>query len=72
MEERSKSRYVSAFDFVRVYAQLGKNDDAFRWLEKAYEERSSAMPYLAVDPILDVLHADNRFPAFVARVKLKS
>jgi serine/threonine-protein kinase len=70
MEERAKGRYISAFDFVRVYAQLGRKDDAFRWLEKAYEERSAAMPYLAVDPILDVLRTDSRFPAVLARMKL--
>ncbi len=70
MEEGARRRYISAFDFVRVYAQLGRKDDAFRWLEKAYEERSAAMPYLAVDPILDVLRTDSRFPALLTRMKL--
>jgi eukaryotic-like serine/threonine-protein kinase len=35
-----------------IYAGLGDKDEAFRWLEKGCEQRSSGMPYLTTDPFL--------------------
>ena len=65
----SNQRYVSAGSFALVYIGLGEKDQAFAWLEKAYEERSvTTLPYLKVNPILDPLRSDSRFEALVAKV----
>ena len=64
----SNQRYVSASSFALVYAGLGEKDQAFVWLEKAYEERSGALPYLKVNPIWDPLRSDPRFEALVQKV----
>jgi len=64
----SNQRYVSAGSFALVYAGLGEKDQAFAWLEKAYEERSVTLSYLKVNPILDPLRSDPRFEALVAKV----
>ncbi len=64
----SNQRYVSAGSFAFVYTGLGEKDQAFAWLEKAYEERSGALPYLKVNPIWDPLRSDPRFEALVAKV----
>ena len=52
----------------RSYASLGENDEAFRWLEKAYTERDDWMIILKVDHRLDPLHSDPRFQDLLHRV----
>ena len=54
-----------AGDMARALAALGDRDGAFAWLERALRERSNAIAYLRVDPQLDGLRADSRFPALV-------
>ena len=39
----------------------GDKNEAFAWLDKAYEERSSALVYINVEPRLDGLSSDERF-----------
>ena len=51
-----------------VYAGLGDNDQAFEWLEKAFEERSDLLVYLNVDPALDRLRSDPRLTDLARRV----
>jgi eukaryotic-like serine/threonine-protein kinase len=51
-----------------VYAQLGDHDAAFARLERALEERSSALVWLQVEPKLDGLRGDPRFAGLVRRM----
>lgn len=66
----SKQRYVSSYYFAVAYAGLGENDQAFAWLEKAYDERSGFLPLLKVNPIWDPLRSDPRFVDLLRRVGL--
>ncbi len=66
----SKQRYVSSLSFALVYAGLGEKDQAFVWLEKAYEERSSPLYMLKVDPKWDPLRSDPRFNDLLRRIGL--
>lgn len=68
--EESKRELSSAFDMAEIFAQLGEKDQAFKWLEMAYEERSVMMMYLKVLPNLDPLRSDPRFAALLRRVGL--
>ena len=38
--EQSKERYVCSFDVAGIFVGLGEPDEAFEWLDKAYNERS--------------------------------
>jgi serine/threonine-protein kinase len=62
--ELSEHRYVSPYRMAIVYAGLGEIEDAFRWIMKAYQERSVWLIHLhlKVDPRLKNLHSDPRFP----------
>jgi adenylate cyclase len=55
-----------------VYASLGLTDQAFTWLEGAYERRAEALSTLKIDPKLDRLRADPRFLALLKKVGLES
>ena len=64
----SKQQFVPAYDIALIHAALGDSENAFVWLERALEDRSTLMNFLAQDPMLDALHADPRFVSLVQRV----
>ena len=70
LKERSKHRYVCSYEIATVYVGLSERDEAFKWLETAYDERSDCMIWLKVDPRLDPIRPDSRFPALLRRVGL--
>ena len=61
---------MPAYEVAVVYAGLGKEAQAYTWIEKACEERSGWIVYLKVDPRLDNLHADPRFLNLLRRINL--
>ena len=71
LTELSKQRYISPFSLVLLHFNLGNKDQAFAWLEKAYQERSNGMAYLNVDRGFDPLRSDPRFQDLLRRVGLK-
>ena len=68
LKERSAREYVDPGLIALIYASLGEKDQAFGWLEKAYQERSSWMTWLKVEPKFDPLRADARFADLMRRV----
>jgi eukaryotic-like serine/threonine-protein kinase len=64
----SAHAYVDFYSLAVIYAGMGDKDEAFHWLEKAYEEDSASMPYLGVDVFWDKLRSDSRFADLVRRV----
>jgi len=66
--EESRREPSAPFDTAEIFAQLGKKDQAFASLERAYEERSFMMLYLKVAPNLDPLRSDPRFADLLRRV----
>ncbi len=70
MEQLTKKRYVCSYEVATAYVLLREKDQAFRWLDKAVEERSDCMVALAVDPRLDSLRSDPRFQDLQRRVGL--
>ncbi len=70
LAKMSETDHVTPYNVATIYSALGDNDDAIAQLEKAYEERSWYLMFLAVDPQLDTLRADARFKDLVKRVGL--
>ena len=68
--ELTKTRYVTPAALVNVYIGLGDKEQAFVWLEKAYEERSNYLAYFKVFPFLDPLRSDPRYADLLRRVGL--
>jgi adenylate cyclase len=70
LQELSKSKYVSSFQIAAIYAGLGEKDQAFAWLEKAYEERSDGLVNLNAEQRFDSLRSDPRFKDLARRIGL--
>jgi tetratricopeptide (TPR) repeat protein len=70
LKNSSKQKHVPAYDLAVTYAGLGERDDAFAWLEKAYQEHSGWLAYLKVEPRLDSFRSDPRFGDLMQRVDL--
>jgi len=70
LKELSIHEYVAPYNIAVIYAGLGEKDEAFAWLNHAYQERSYLLTYLTVDERLDKLHSDSRFDELVRGVGL--
>ncbi len=70
LKKRQQTGYIPAGAFVSAYLGLGANDEAFAWLERAYQEQSNVLIYIKVFPPYDSLRGDPRFQDLVRRVGL--
>ncbi len=71
LREMSKRRYISPYLFAVVYVGLGDKEQAFAWLEKAYQDRSFWLIWLKVEPRFDSLRDDPRFQDLLRRIGLQ-
>jgi len=68
----SSKKYVPAVYFAVLYIGLNRKDDAFRWLDKAFDERCEYLVYLGTEPMADPLRGDPRFARLLNRIGLKT
>jgi tetratricopeptide (TPR) repeat protein len=71
MQERAKTNYVPPYYLALGNASLGNKEEAFAWLEKAYQERSGWLPWLKQEPLFDELRTDARFSDLLRRIGLQ-
>jgi eukaryotic-like serine/threonine-protein kinase len=65
-----KTGYSSAYKIAQLYADLGNRDQAFKWLNTAYQERDFNLIGLNTDFLLDPLRSDPRFAELVRKIGL--
>jgi tetratricopeptide (TPR) repeat protein len=70
LDEIRKQRYVPAYFTAVIYAGLGEVDEAFKWLEKAYEERNGPLAILNRESAFNAMHSDPRFQDLLRRIGL--
>jgi tetratricopeptide (TPR) repeat protein len=70
LKARPAEKYTPASYIALIYIALGDKDNAFKWLDKAYQDRSDEMVLLKVDPAYDPLRSDPRFADLLKRVGL--
>jgi TolB-like protein/Flp pilus assembly protein TadD len=70
LENWSKRSYVPPYFFALVNAGLGREDQVFANLEKAYADRSMVLAGLKTDPEFDLLHGDPRYADLLRRMGL--
>ncbi len=61
---------IDGYGIAMVHAYRGEIDDAFRWLDRAYQRHEYGMLGLKTDPLLRNLHRDRRFQALLRRMRL--
>jgi hypothetical protein len=60
----------SAFQIAKVYAWRGEKDKAFKWLERAYQQRDVALSEIKVNGLLASLRDDARLAAMLRKMQL--
>jgi len=69
---RSIKSYGAYFPaaIARVYAFRGESNEAFKWLDRAYEQKDSLLFGIKFAPEFDGLHSDLRYKAFLKKMNL--
>ena len=70
VESSARQRYVPAEYLAIAYIGLRDHDAAFKALDQAMANRSGGMTYLNVEPLVDPLRSDPRFPVLLRKVGL--
>jgi eukaryotic-like serine/threonine-protein kinase len=70
LQAQRNTGYSSAYVIATLYAELGNKDQAFRWLNVAYQERDRWLLGLKTDFLLDPIRSDPRFAELVRKVGL--
>jgi TolB-like protein/DNA-binding winged helix-turn-helix (wHTH) protein/Tfp pilus assembly protein PilF len=68
LSARSHRAVINLVGIARLYAAAGEKDRALDWLEKAYEEHSSMLPYVNVWREWEPLRSDPRFQDLLRRM----
>lgn len=71
LQQLQGQRYVSPYTVAAIHAGLGDQDQAFKWLEAAVEERDIWLMNLKVDPVFAKLRSDRRFTDLLGRIRLR-
>jgi TolB-like protein/class 3 adenylate cyclase/Tfp pilus assembly protein PilF len=62
--------WTAAYQVAEAYAYRGQADEAFEWLDRAYEQRDPGIVYLLSDILLRSLRGDPRWTPLIRRVGL--
>lgn len=73
--ETAKAQYKAggrwtAYGIADLYAQLGDKEQAFQWLNTAYQQHDSGLTGLKTTPSFDLIRSDPRFAELVRKVGL--
>jgi tetratricopeptide (TPR) repeat protein len=60
-----------SYQIAEVYSQWNRNDTAFEWLERGYQERDTGMGMMKFDPLFKPISGDPRFQALLKKMKLE-
>ena len=72
LEQESDKVYVSPYLIATLYGSLGNKDAAFKFLEKAYVEKSLDLSWnVKADLRIDNLRSDPRYLSLLRRVGLQ-
>jgi TolB-like protein len=69
-EAIAKHAQDSAYAIAGVYAWRGEKDDAFAWLERAFQQRDGGLSDIKDDLLLASLRHDARFGAMLRKMQL--
>jgi tetratricopeptide (TPR) repeat protein len=59
-----------AIGIAKIYAFRGESDEAFKWLDRAYEQKDALLYGIKFAPEFDKLHTDPRYKALLKKMNL--
>ena len=71
LRKMDRERRADAISLIIACSTGHLKDEAFAWLELAYQQHSNALSSLKVNPIYDPLRSDPRFDDLLQRIGLK-
>ena len=69
-EALASRAYVDSYFVAGIYAGLADKDEAFRLLEKGYEQHSAGMQYLTIDSFWYEVRSEPRYADLLRRMGL--
>jgi TolB-like protein/DNA-binding winged helix-turn-helix (wHTH) protein/Tfp pilus assembly protein PilF len=69
-ELTAKHGQEAAYQIAEVHAWRGEKDEAFEWLNRAYQQRDGGLSDIKVNLLIASLHGDPRFGALVQKMNL--
>ncbi len=70
MISQRDSIYFPSWQIATLYCRAKKKEASLEWLEKAYTEHDSNMPYISVDPLFAFLRDEPRFQNLLKKMGL--
>ncbi len=71
LAQMKQARLIPDIYPAAIYVGLGDKDQAFHFLDAAYQERVDRLVYLKVEPMADPLRSDPRFAQLLAKIGLQ-
>jgi tetratricopeptide (TPR) repeat protein len=66
----AKDRNFLAYQIAEVYAWRGEMDEAFEWLQIAFDQHDTGILSLLIDPLMRGLHHGTRYKDLLAKIGL--
>ena len=70
LEELSQTRYISPFEPALINFNLGRRDEGFELLTKAFADRAFEIITIHIDPRFDGIRNDSRYKALFRKLNL--
>jgi hypothetical protein len=70
MEKLHEQGIVPSGSVAILHGALGESNEAFAWLEKAYEERDPQLTYIKAGRRFEPLRHDPRYATFLKKMRL--
>jgi TolB-like protein/DNA-binding winged helix-turn-helix (wHTH) protein len=67
-DRAAAGKYTSPLDYARAHARVGDKNEAFRYLDAAFADKSPGLVFLKVDRAWDQIRNDARFRDAVKRI----
>jgi TolB-like protein/Tfp pilus assembly protein PilF len=68
LDRRAEREYIPPYHFAIIHTGLRNNDQAFHWLETAFEKRAVDLFTLKIEPMFDTLRGDPRFAELLLKI----
>lgn len=70
LAKNAKTKSFAAYQLATVYAEIGRKDEALKFLQASFDSHDDRMVWLKVEPSFDTLRGDHRFNQLMSRMNL--